>query len=224
MSRHLSDHDRKKESGLKIFLIGSGGHAKCVHAALLAQGLYEIVGLITEDHTTDLPLPIVATEETREAAAQKEGTRRFILAFGGDLERRRRVFEDYLAAGWEPVNIIHPSVILGPDVRLGRGILIEAGAILTPDPVIGDNVIINPGVLINHDNVIGSHTQLATGTATAGGVEIGEGVFIGTGVSFCPRVRVASGIIVGAGACVTQDLLDPGTYVGVPARRLIKEG
>lgn len=207
---------------MKIFLIGSSGHSKCVYAALLAQGIYDVAGLISEDQVTDLPVPIVGNDRTREQAAEKYGTKRFIIAFGGDLKRRQDVFEDYLNSGWEPVNIIHPSAILGPDVKLGRGVLIEAGAIITPNPVLGDNVIINPGVLINHDNTIGSHTQLATGVATAGGIEIGERVLIGTGTSLIPRVKIADDVVVGAGACVTKDLLEVGTYVGVPARKLLK--
>lgn len=208
---------------MKIFLIGSSGHSKCVYAALLAQGKYEVVGLIAEHQRADFPMPIVGNDSTREQAARTYGTKYFHIAFGGDLKRRQEVFEDYVKAGWEPVNIIHPSVILGPDVKLGRGVLIEAGAVITPNPVLGDNVIINPGVLINHDNTIGSHTQLATGVATAGGIRIGERVLIGTGASLVPAVKIADDIVVGAGACVTKDLLEPGTYVGVPARKLPKK-
>ena len=33
-------------------------------------------------------------------------------------------------------------------------------------------------------------------------------------------VRIVEGCLIGAGAVVTDDLTEPGTYVGAPARRI----
>ena len=43
---------------------------------------------------------------------------------------------------------------------------------------------------------------------------------IGVGAVVRDFVQIGSNIVVGAGAVVVKDLLEPGTYVGCPARLL----
>jgi len=49
--------------------------------------------------------------------------------------------------------------------------------------------------------------------------KIGNRVSIGTNATILP-VSIADHVVVGAGAVVTKDLLEPGIYVGNPARLL----
>lgn len=201
-----------------IFLIGAGQHAKCVAAVVRAQGLYDIAGLISSDAKALLDEPILGADEDREKLAKKYGTKRFIIAVGRSIPLRIKLYEDYLAAGWEPVNVIHPTAVIGPDVKMGKGNLIEAGSIITPDVVLGDNLLINPGVILNHDTIIHSHCHIAGGVSGAGRVEVGQGTLIGTGATLGPDVTIGEQSIVGAGAVVVDDLDARGVYVGVPAR------
>lgn len=50
---------------------------------------------------------------------------------------------------------------------------------------------------------------------------IGRGAWVGAGATVSNNVSICEGCVVGAGAVVVRDIVQPGTYVGVPAR-LIK--
>jgi acetyltransferase-like isoleucine patch superfamily enzyme len=48
---------------------------------------------------------------------------------------------------------------------------------------------------------------------------MGDRVFIGAGAALRNGVRIASDVVIGAGAAVVGNIDEPGTYIGVPARR-----
>ena len=43
---------------------------------------------------------------------------------------------------------------------------------------------------------------------------------MGTGAHILQGLTISDDTIVGAGAVVTKDITEPGTYVGVPARKI----
>ena len=53
-----------------------------------------------------------------------------------------------------------------------------------------------------------------------GGVKIGQECFIGIGSVIVNNISVESRITVGAGTVVVKDLIDAGTYVGNPAKKI----
>ena len=48
---------------------------------------------------------------------------------------------------------------------------------------------------------------------------IGNNVSIGSNATIMP-VQIADNTVIGAGCVVTKDILEPGTYVGNPARKI----
>jgi acetyltransferase-like isoleucine patch superfamily enzyme len=50
-------------------------------------------------------------------------------------------------------------------------------------------------------------------------VFVGEGSWIGAGVSVNNNIKICSGCMIGAGAVVVKDIIEPGTYIGIPARK-----
>jgi len=51
-------------------------------------------------------------------------------------------------------------------------------------------------------------------------VSVGKSSWLGIGSVVSNNVNICSGCNVGAGAVVVKDITEPGTYVGVPARRV----
>ena len=49
-------------------------------------------------------------------------------------------------------------------------------------------------------------------------VRVGECVELGTGMQVIQGKKIVANAILGAGAVVVKDILDEGTYVGVPVR------
>ena len=54
----------------------------------------------------------------------------------------------------------------------------------------------------------------------AGRAQIGDFVMIGASAVVIDNIKICSHVTVGAGAVVVNDIREPGTYVGVPARKI----
>ncbi len=61
--------------------------------------------------------------------------------------------------------------------------------------------------------------HIARGVTISGGVKIGSNTLIGGGATIIQYKEIGKNIIIGAGSVVVNDLIEPGTYIGVPAKR-----
>ena len=92
--------------------------------------------------------------------------------------------------------------------------------------VIKNGVKIGAKNNIAHNNVIGENTVFAVGAITNGSVTIGNNCWISSGALIKNGVQICDDVVVGLGAVVVKDIIEPGIYVGSPARYLkpLKEG
>jgi sugar O-acyltransferase (sialic acid O-acetyltransferase NeuD family) len=121
--------------------------------------------------------------------------------------------------------LVDPSVVMDQTegtISLGKGVILCAKSVLTTDIELGDFVHVNLDCTIGHDSKIGAYSTLSPGVHVSGRVCLGAEVFAGTGAVFLEELRVTEQAVVGAGAVVSRDLLQAGTYVGIPARLLSK--
>lgn len=115
------------------------------------------------------------------------------------------------------------EVFVGPFVEIQRGVLIgdrtriQSHSLVCELVTIGSDCFIGHGVKFVNDLLRGgpAHGDRRLWKST----EIADRVSIGSNATILP-VRICSDVVVGAGATVTSDIEAPGTYVGVPARRL----
>jgi sugar O-acyltransferase (sialic acid O-acetyltransferase NeuD family) len=140
----------------------------------------------------------------------------------GNLKTMAAVRERFAANSYiEFPNLVHPAVTGDwGRITLGRGNLLFNGVALTTDISIGSFNIVNPGCTMSHDCVLGSFNLLGPGVHLAGAVVVGDRVLLGTGAKILPQVRICDDVAVGAGAVVVNSIADPGTYVGVPSRKV----
>jgi acetyltransferase-like isoleucine patch superfamily enzyme len=92
--------------------------------------------------------------------------------------------------------------------------------VVNPGATTGAACIINTHATLEHDCRLGDNVHLAPGATVSGGVVIGSHSFVGAGAVVIQGVRIADGCLIGAGTVVTADIVVPGTYAGVPARRI----
>jgi len=198
---------------VKVHVLGGGGHAKVVIAALQAAGR-DVAGVFDDAPEVQggsvLGVPVVGTLMDAHNASGA-----FVVAVGGNPVRRR-IVEAMGERDWVPV--VHPRAWVHPSAEIGPGAVVFAGAIVQPDATVGAHAIVNTGATVDHDCTVGAFAHLAPGVHLAGSVRIGEGAFLGVGAGVVPGAEVGAWSVVGAGAVVIRDLPANVTAVGAPAR------
>ena len=146
-----------------------------------------------------------------------------VLALG-DPKIRSRVYENLkINKKLNFPNIIHPDCKIDLNyVSLGIGNILTSGVKITCDINIGNFNILNLNSTVGHDVRIGSFNTLNPGCSVSGFVSIGDQCLIGTCSCVIDKVDIVSNVKVGAGAVVAKSIIEHGTYVGIPARKLAK--
>lgn len=143
----------------------------------------------------------------------------YVVAIG-DSVARRRLSEEALRHGGREIAVIHPNASVGPSCSLGPGVILLAGASVTAIASVGRGAILNPGARVSHHCVVGEFATIGPNAVLCGRAQVGDGVLVGAGSVLNPGVTVSSRVAVGVGALVVADIDGPGTWTGVPARRL----
>lgn len=118
-------------------------------------------------------------------------------------------------------NLIHPNAIGDwEQIKFGFGNIMCAGNIFTTDIVVGSFNIFNLSCTIGHDAKIGDCNVFNPTVNISGGVKIANNILVGTGSQILQYLSVCSDTTIGAGAVVTEDIKEPGVYVGIPARKI----
>ncbi len=129
----------------------------------------------------------------------------------------------------DPVNIygceigdnsfIGPFVEIQKNVCIGSSCRVQSHTFICELVTIGDHCFLGHGVMFIND--------LFQNGGPAGGnqslwkeTKIGNNVSIGSNATILP-VTICDNVVIGAGAVVTKDIVEPGSYVGNPARKLI---
>lgn len=208
----------------ELVIVGAGGFAReliCLGQQILQKypGVFQLKGLIagTKSSSSLLGLPILGDDNW--AMQQLDRNTLFVIGIGSPL-LRKRVAQQYEAAGFRAGQLIHPSVALHESVERSPGLVMCAGVQVTVDIKLGKHVHLNLNSTVGHDCQVGDYATISPGVNLSGQVILKEGVMIGTGASVLPGVQIGQGAILGAGAVATQNLLPGLTYVGIPARPL----
>lgn len=199
-----------------LCILGASGHGRVVaDAALRAAAWDALVGTDRDPARCDgALLPGVPLAPLAQALA---GDGPLHVAIGQNAARQREA----QAAGLQRLaTVVHPQASVSPFARLGAGSFVAAQAVVGPQADLAEGVIVNHGAVVDHDCQVGAFAHIAPGATLAGGCRVGAGVLVGAGARLLPGVSVGEGATVGAGAVVTRDITQPGTYAGVPARRI----
>ena len=120
----------------------------------------------------------------------------------------------------KPATLIHPTVEIGRGTSIGKGCIIAQRCVLSITAEVKDFVFLNIGTIVGHDDVIEDYCTVMSSTNLSGHVRLGTGTELGTGVRVIPGISVCPNTVIGAGAVVVRDITEPGTYVGVPVKKV----
>lgn len=102
----------------------------------------------------------------------------------------------------------------------GGGSMILTSAVVNVGARLGRGVIVNTGALVEHDCTISHFCHLAPNSVVLGGCTLGDNVWLGANATVLQGLNICSNVIIGAGSVVARDIIEPGTYVGVPSTRI----
>lgn len=205
-----------------LVMLGAGGHAKVLLALAAAAGR-EVQGLcdpvLAQQGLANWRGVPVLGDDTYLDRLDPHGVE-LVLGMGQLVGQglRSRLYRGLQARGFGFAVLVHPAAWIAPDVRLGEGVQIMAGAVVQPDCCIGENTIINTRTSIDHDCRIGSHVHVAPAATLCGGVVVGDNAFVGSGATLIQGLRVGEGAVVGAGVTLVRDLPPFHRALGAPAR------
>lgn len=207
-----------------LILLGGGGHCKSVIEAARSSfmpiaGIIDVLDKVGQDV---MGVPIIGTEECLSSLAKDY---EFIVAVGfiKNPTLHNSLYQKILKCGGVPSRVIASTARVSRYARIGQGSVVLHGAYVNAGAVVGENAIINTKANIEHDSVIGNNSHISTCASINGGVHIGDSVFIGSQAVTVQGINICDKAIVGAGAVVCRDITEPGTYVGVPCRKLLKQ-
>tara|TARA_R110001632_G_C11201557_1_gene403255 strand:- start:56 stop:658 length:603 start_codon:yes stop_codon:yes gene_type:complete len=195
--------------GLKKAIIGAGGFAREIRAAL---GLPNIKFFVDEQYAN--------TETNIYGLSQFDPTKyEVVVAIGDPTDKANMISK--LPKDTQYFTFIDPSAQLhASDIEIGEGSIICAGTIITTNVVLGKHTHLNLHTTIGHDTRIGDYFTTAPGVKISGNVTIGDYVYVGTNASIIQKVNITNNVVIGLNAGVVKDINQSGTYVGVPTKKI----
>lgn len=204
-----------------LILVGGGGHCKSVIEAIESQSEYfQITGIL--DSNSDGTVSGYSVIGSDELIPQLTKDNAFVITVGSikSTRIREKIASDIKACGGSfPIIKARTSVVSKRSV-IGEGTVILHNATVNADVVIGVQCIINTAANIEHDCKIGDFVHVSTGAMINGGCQIGNRCFIGSNSTIAQGITVCDDVVIGAGSVVIKDIIEPGTYVGNPCRKI----
>jgi sugar O-acyltransferase (sialic acid O-acetyltransferase NeuD family) len=205
-----------------LVLIGGGNHAHYTIDIIEKEGKYNIIGIIDSVHTIGddkFGYKIIGRQENLIKLIEEYNIEVGIISIG-DNWSRYRVYDKIIeqVQDFEFVNAIHPSVIIGNNVKLGVGIIAMAGCIFNPKSEIGNFTFFATGAQVEHDNSICDFSSISAGSITGGFVKLGKFSAITLGVIVLDRIEIGENTVVGSGSLVIKSLPDNVLAYGNPSK------
>lgn len=207
---------------MDLLIIGSSGHAKVIIDIVRSEGRHRIVGLLDDMRPVGeetLGIPILGSVADLPMLMERTGAHHGVIAIGdnaGRMEVAARIAEH--APDFNFVSVVHPSAIIGSDVRIMAGTVVMPGVIINASCSIGAHCILNTGASVDHDCTLGDHVSIAPGAVLGGRCRIDSGTAIGMSASILQGIVVGAHCVIGAGAVVIQNVPDLQLAFGIPAK------
>ncbi len=207
-----------------VVIIGAGGHAKVI-ADIIDKSKDIVVGFLDDNRTKgdiiikEKQYKVIGKIDHCKEIQLKYPEMEFVIAIGNNKVRkqiaeRHKDLKFYTA--------IHPSSQIALDVEIGEGTVVMANTSINTSTKIKKHCIINTGAVVEHDNCLENYAHISPNATLCGTVRIGELTQIGAGTTIRNNINICHDCIIGAGSVVVKNINEPSTYIGIPAKKMIK--
>ncbi len=211
----------------KLVLIGASGYGREVYDMLerinQKENTYNIIGFIDDDKSLWGKMingvKVLGGIEYLKSNYLNERIYAAITIASADVKRKIvRELDNYVI--WE--SLIDPTAIISKYCNIGKGTLIGAFSQIGPNSQIGDFCSILYACNVGHDAVLEDYVSAMDYCDITGHAHLEEGAYLGSSVAILPDIRICKNSVIGGGAVVVKDLIEQGTYTGVPAKLMKK--
>lgn len=206
----------------RVIVFGASDQSRCTIDVIEQEDGYEIAGILDKKLSKGdqfAGYEVLGYIDDLEQIVKKHDVFGGIVAIGDNFTRSKVVKEiKQVHPGFRFINAIHPSVIIGDNVKLGCGCLLMPGVILINNSKVGDHCILLAKSSLDHDSQLGDFSSLSPGVTTGGRVIIGRCSMIGIGANILHSKNVGDDCVIGGGALVNKNITSNSIAYGVPAR------
>lgn len=204
----------------RLYIIGARGFGREVYNLFLqckpSLGDMECAGFLDSkadalDSFCGYP-PIVSSVE--DYMPQPDDV--FICALG-DVNYKKMYAEKILQRGGRFISLVHPSVEIGSNARIGSGCIMLTCTI-NCDVSIGDFVTVMGYSVLGHDASVGDWSHLGAYSFLGGFSQVGKLTTLHPGVRLLPHKHVGDNAVIGAGSVVLRNVESGVSVFGIPAR------
>ena len=199
-----------------LVVVGASGHGRVIREAAASLKYYSQIVFLDDDEKLQ---KTGVVSGGKEYVLQYKEKAEVIIGIG-NAHIRRKLIEYYNEHEIEVTSLIHPFSWVSQETEIGEGTVIMASAVVQPGCTLGKGVIVNTSSSIDHDCKIGDYSHISVGSHIAGSVYIGNNTWVGAGATVSNNITICDDVTIGAGAVVVKNITEPGTYVGVPARKI----
>ena len=204
-----------------IVIIGASGFGREVAWLIENSDNWNVIGFV--DDNKDLEnksvndYPVLGTIDFLLNVNEKTNA---VVAIGNPQIRKKIVERLQSKTNISFPNIVDKDVIIDKTVMLGFGNIICKGNILTTNIEIGNFNHINLNCTVGHDVQFNDYITVYPGVNISGNVIINDCVEVGTGTKIIQGKKIVKETVIGAGSVVVKDIIENGTYIGIPAKQM----
>ena len=204
-----------------IVIVGASGFGREVAWLIENSDKWNVKGFVDDnedlEHKSVNDYPVLGTIDFLLNVNEKTNV---VVAIGNPRIRKKIVERLQINKNISFPNIFDKDVIIDKTVTLGFGNIICKGNILTTNIEIGNFNHINLNCTVGHDVQFNDYITVYPGVNISGNVIINDCVEVGTGTKIIQGKKIVKETVIGAGSVVVKDIVENGTYIGVPAKQM----
>lgn len=194
----------------RMVLIGGGGHCMSVLDAALRMDYFDQIVITDPDisaGTQIMGCEVVGSDDIL-LKLYGDGIEYAFITVGSikNTKKRREIWKNAEAIGFDFPNIIDPSAVISDSVQLGRGVFVGKNAVINAFARIEDMAIINSAAIIEHECMIKAFTHISVHAAVCGNSVIGADSFVGAGATVIQGLKIGDHVVIGAGSVILNDV------------------
>ena len=210
----------------KIAIIGGGDLAKKVIRLLQKINKYQIIGYIDlVNRGSIFGIKYLGTDSKLKKLNSKVKNFNVVLAIGSsakNLTVRKKLIEKIKINKIKTPSILSKNALVDKFAIIREGSIIFDGSFIDFSSEIGSFSLVNLNSTVCHNSKISKNVILSPNSVILGRCKIGENVFIGANSTLNPGIKITNDCVIGSGSLVNKNCIVKGTYVGNPAKKVLK--